>query len=353
VAVTKPTRHLSLVMPGALGPVDLMAPAQLPSLSNYARLLARGRHELFDATAAETALFRLFGVETQGQELPVAPLSYALESGHAPQGWCMCADPVLLVPGQTSLMLMADGAQIRLSMEEATALVTDLNRHFAELGLQFEAPSPEHWYVFSDWEQVRTTPLSQVRGRSVTGRLPEGDDGVRWNGILAELQMLLHGHGLNRQRAEKGLPQVNSVWFWGGGRMPPLPKADWERVWSDETLPMALARAAGVARADRPADGREWLARAEPGRHLLLLGDLAGQLPDIPQGAWAEVMARMETAWWGPLFQAMRNGELESLYLYPLNGRRYVIDRKAARRWWRRARPWPELLEAADYGQTD
>jgi hypothetical protein len=250
-------------------------------------------------------------------------------------------------------MLMADGARMRISAQEADTLVADLNRHFAELGLRFEAPSPQHWYVFSAQERVRTTPLSRVRGRSVTGRLPEGPDGVAWNSILAELQMLLHDHEINRQRADRGLPRVNSVWFWGGGRMPALPESDWTRVWSDETLPMALASAVGVARSDRPADGREWLQRAEPGRHLLLLDELAGQLPDIPQGAWAEVMARMEAAWWGPLFEALRRGRLDSLHLYPLNGQVYAIDRKAARSWWRRPRPWPRLLDAADYGQTD
>lgn len=352
--MAKPTRHLSLVMPGALGPVDLLAPAQLPPLPNYARLLARSRVQPFAAPNQEAALFRLFGMDSEAGRLPVAPLSYALESGIATDAWCMRADPVLMVPGQTSLMLMAVGAELRLSQEEAQAILLDLNHHFQELGLRFEAPTAAHWYVFADARQaVQTTPLSRVRGHSVTGQLPEGEDGVFWNGVLAELQMLLHDHPINQQRLDRGLPQVNAVWFWGGAKRPVIPASRWQRVWSGEGLARALAHAQGGAYADRPADAAEWLARAEPGRHLLLLDALEGELPDIPQASWGELMAAYESAWWQPLFRALRRGTLESLQIYPLNGRSYLIDYRAARRWWRRPQPWPSLLEAADYGQTD
>jgi hypothetical protein len=338
-------------MPGALGPVDLVAPAQIPPLPSYARLLARGQALTFAADSLEQALFRLFGIS--GDELPVAPLTYALEKGSAPEGWCMRADPVFMVPGQTSLMLMAEGGDLRLTLPEAQAMVDTLNRHFEELALRFEAPTPMHWYVFGQLERVETTPLSRVRGRSVTGRLPQGPDGVQWNGILAELQMLLHDHEVNRRRVASGLPQVNSVWFWGGGHPPQLANGGWRQVWSDQSLPMALAQAAGSARADRPADGHEWLARAEPGHHLLVLDDLEAYLPDISQDAWCETMTALERDWWEPLFLALRRGALEALDLYPLDGRVYRVDRRSVRRWWRRPRPWSSLLEQADYGQTD
>ena len=351
--MAKQTRHLTLVMPGALGPVDLVAPAQLPRLKHYALLLSRSRPQPFAADSLEQALFHLCGFPTSSSELPVAPLTYALESGTRPDGWCMRADPVFMVPGQTSLMLMADGRELQLSMSEAQAIVDSLNRHFDEAALRFEVPTPSHWYVFSDLERVETTPLSRVMGCSVTGRLPQGPDGVGWNGVLAELQMLLHDHEVNRQRAASGRPLVNSVWFWGGGHYPQLQGGNWQRLWSDRSLPQALALALGVPRSDRPADAAEWLARAEAGRHLLLLNHLEPQLPDIPQAAWSDAMERLERDWWGPLFLALRQGRLASLDLYPLDGRVYHIDRQAVRRWWRRARPWPSLLEYADYGQAD
>jgi len=351
VAVAKPTRHLSLVMPGALGPVDLLAPAQLPPLPHLARLLARGQSSPFSADTLEQALFRLFDHESN--ELPVAPLSYALETGSESGEWCMRADPVLLVPGQTSLMLMASGRELQIAPDEAQTVVSDLNKHFSELQLRFEAPTPQHWYVFGPMEAVETTPLSRVRGRSVTGRLPQGADGVRWNGVLAELQMLLHDHPVNRARVERGAPQLNSVWFWGAGRLPQLDRGDWTRIWSGRSLPMALAHACGIKRADRPVDAGEWLSQAEPGRHLLVLDELEPYLPDIPQEAWGRVMARLERDWWQGLWQALRRGELDSLCLYPLDGRAICIDRKGVRRWWRRPASWASLLKAADYGQTD
>ena len=54
--MVKQTRHLSLVMPGALGPVDLVAPAQLPRLPHFARLLARSQAQAFAADSLERAL---------------------------------------------------------------------------------------------------------------------------------------------------------------------------------------------------------------------------------------------------------------------------------------------------------
>lgn len=353
MAVGKPTRHLSLLMPGALGPVDLMDPAQLPPLPAFSRLIARADQAAFFPLSTEAALCRLFALDVDEEQLPVAPITYALETGQSRVDWCMRADPVFLVPGQNSLMLMADGRELQLGAEESRDLIAELNRHFTESGLRFEAPNAEHWYVFADRQRVRTTPLSQVRGRSLTGRLPEGEDGVYWNAVLAELQMLLHGLNVNFHRASVNLPQVNSLWFWGAGRMPDVPVGQWTRVWSHDALLMGLADASGVARADLPADGSEWLARAEAGSHLLVVDALSSQLPDIPQAAWSTVMQALEPMWWQPLFQALRSGRLDSLSLYPLNGQVYRLDRGAARRWWRRSLPWSRRLEISDYAQAN
>ena len=48
--------------------------------------------------------------------------------------------------------------------------------------------------------------------------------------LLNEVQVLLHQHPLNAARQTRGLPPVNSVWFWGAGRLPapgPSPTAAW------------------------------------------------------------------------------------------------------------------------------
>ncbi|MBD3669270.1 MAG: hypothetical protein HUJ29_00725 [Gammaproteobacteria bacterium] len=339
-------RHLSLLVPGALGPLDLMDPAQLPTFKTFSRLLGRG-----DITPApgglEALLFERFRFMNPHSELPVAALTYAMEKGIEPDGWCMRADPAFLVPGRTSLMMMGDGADLGLQPDEVDAVLTSLNQHFAEDGLRFEATTSNHWYVFGPEQEIQTHPLSEVMGLAVQQHLPQGRDGLRWHGVLAEVQMLLHSHPVNQTRSQRGLPQLNSLWFWGAGRMPVLPGGLWQSMWSDASLPAAMALAASVPRQPCPADAEEWLEKAESGSHLILLESFIRLLPDMSPEAWAEVMSDLEVRWWQPLWRALRRGRLQSLSLYPVSGQAYYLTPGLARRWWRRPVRLHSLLETA------
>jgi hypothetical protein len=51
--------------------------------------------------------------------------------------------------------------------------------------------------------------------------LAGGADRGVWLRLQSEAQMLLHDHPVNRERAARGWPPLNSLWFWGGGALPP------------------------------------------------------------------------------------------------------------------------------------
>src|SRR6266516_108636 len=58
--------------------------------------------------------------------------------------------------------------------------------------------------------------------------------------------MVLHSHAVNEAREARGEPAVNSVWFWGGGRVPRVATERWHSVSADEPLALGLARAAAM-----------------------------------------------------------------------------------------------------------
>lgn len=348
--MAKSARHLSLVVPGLLGPVDLMDPAQLPSLPSLSLLLRRSKKSLSTDKTLEALLFSLFQVCGYDEHLPVAPLTYRVDAEAGFSGWCMRADPVYMVAGQNSLRVMASGAAMQLTEAEAEAIGRSLNQHFAPQGVRFETPDAHRWYCFSEQhQQLLTTSLRQVQGRPVQALLPAGEDGVFWNGILAEAQMLLHQHEVNQVRAQKGLPQMNSLWLWGQGEVPSVASNNWEQVWANEPLAVSLAHATSVASASPPETASDWLAQAEEGNHLLILEHLIPALPDLSQDMWSHFSEAVELLWLQPLLRALQQKQLGSLSLYPEDGHVYQLTRTGVRRFWQRPLSLLCQLQQSDY----
>lgn len=348
--MAKSARHLSLIVPGLLGPVDLIDPGQLPSLPSLSLLLRRSKKSASSAATLEDLLFSLFQLSPHVDHLPVAPLSYQVDGGSDFSGWCMRADPVYMVAGQNSLRIMASGEAMQLTQAEAEAIGDSLNRHFEPQGVRFETSQAHRWYCFSDGhQQLITTSLRQVQGRAVQAHLPAGEDGVFWNSILAEAQMLLHQHEINQARAQKGLAQVNSLWLWGQGEVPAVASNNWEQVWANEPLAVSLAHATSVASASAPETASEWLAQAEEGNHLLILEHLVPALPDLSQDMWSGFSEAVELRWLEPLLRALQHKQLGSLSLYPEDGHVYQLTRTGLRRFWQRPLELLGQLQQSDY----
>ena len=84
-------------------------------------------------------------------------------------------------------------------------------------------------------------------GDDLARHLPEGENAQRWRGLLNEAQVILHKHPLNTERAQRGLPPVNSLWFWGAGMLPEWVRTTSTQVFSDDEIVVALARLAKVS----------------------------------------------------------------------------------------------------------
>jgi hypothetical protein len=330
-------------MPGLLGPQPVysqLSPADKPDLKLLEILLSRARVNHGPQKDWLAGLFRLFDLQSEKSEYPVAAVTAAYDGLDTTNGWWLRADPVYLQPDRTQAVLVASDA-LQLQAEESAALVETLNQHFAADGWHFHAPHPQRWYLRLDAaDAIATTPLHEVMGQSVRPHLPHGDNQREWHGRWNELQMLLHNHEVNTQRAEAGKMPVNSVWFWGEGKLPPGGSAPWDQVYSNDAVVRALALFCDVECAPLVEFDPDTLQ----GRCLLVMTDCYAMVQDKDAFGWLECLQSMQTRYLSPLISSLRSGDINSLNLIPVNGYAYQLKRKHLRRWWQRRRSLETFL---------
>lgn len=338
----KTVRAMTLVVPGLLGPLPgADAPGfPRPTAPAAERLLARGRRASMDAESYETVLCGQFGLHDPAESLPVAAITRLADTGERNAACWLRADPVHLRADQDRLILFDDQA-LHIQPEEAGALLARLeNLYGNEADWHLEAPVANRWYLRCERAAgLRTTPLSQVIGHPVGPHLPRGANATHWHTLLNEIQMLVHEADVNLVREAQGRPTINSVWFWGAGRLPQVPATGWRGVWSDDPLATGLASLTGVAHCAAPASAAQWLMEAEPGAHLVALDNLKTAVSYGDVEAWVERVQHLEEAWLAPLAQALGRGRLRELEIQPCNGYCYRLGRGGVWRLWRRSRP--------------
>ncbi|MEO8808697.1 MAG: phosphoglycerate mutase [Rhodanobacter sp.] len=205
--------------------------------------------------------------------LPAAAITRDFLVGDASDAGWLSADPAWVQPDMTGARLVACG-RLQLDLTEAQALAAPLQPVFADADMELLVSSPDRWHVrlppdvalpdFVDPEQAMGEDLSQ--------HLPAGAQGRKWRVLINEIQVLLHQHPLNTQRRARGVPPVNSLWFWGGGHLPSSMHSILRGAISDDVLVRALAARAGIAQHGLDAQA---IASASPG-WLLDLQDLPG-----------------------------------------------------------------------------
>ncbi len=185
---------------------------------------------------------------------PAAALTRALDAGDAPLHAWLRADPAHIRPDMTGARVLAIG-ELGLSPADAASLLEPLRPLFGDAGFPLSAPVPSRWYLALPAEARLPdfAPPEAVLGDDLFNHLPEGPEGRRWRALLNEAQILLHQHPLNAARAAAGLPTVNSLCFWGFGRLPDHVRTPHAAVFGDDPLLRALAARAGVPVAEEGA----------------------------------------------------------------------------------------------------
>ncbi len=256
---------------------------------------------------------------------PVAALTRQLDAGDAGGDTWLRADPARIAPDMHGARMLAWGEALELIAEDTAQLLPALKPLFGDAGFLLDAPQPSRWYLRLPREAKvpAFAPVQDVLGDDLFDHLPQGEQGRRWRALLSEAQVLLHNHPWNAQRVAQGKPPVNSLWFWGGGRLPEAVQTHYRQVRSPDALLRALAAAAGVVSAQEAGQVDALIDL----RHLRNLDRLC-----------AEALQ--------PLLQALDRRELAALTLDFEDGAQFRIARGQRWRWWRR--PLRRLHEAAD-----
>jgi len=341
-------RAFQILVPGLFWPDFKDArPYDGLTLPGLERLLARARIRTQTVTGVEGWRMAAWGFGSESA--PVAALlaqAAGLDTGT--RAW-MCADPVGLQARGVELFLTA-GSRLGISRSEAEALLETLNRFFAVDGLTFHAVAPDRWVVeLAETPAMTTTPLSAAHGRAIDALLPKGEAARDWIRRLNEAQMLLHDHPVNAARETAGRPTVNSVWFWGAGRLSPPSARPADRVYTDDLLGSALAGAADVAVEPLPDAAQTVLGAAS--REAVLLDfsacTRAAEAGDVD--AWRAALQSLDLHCLSPALTALSAGMIDRVVLTGITGRRCLearLSRLDLLRFWRRRQAFGPGLHA-------
>ena len=266
------------------------------------------------------------------EEFAVAPFMHLADTGERDAEFYFRADPVHLAPDRDQLVMLPLSV-LQVQMEEARALAETFNRTYGAEGYRLETPYPERWYLRVPMPlRCVTHEPAKVAGGSVFECMPQGEDGRRLRQFMNEVQMLFFEHPLNQAREMSGKPAINSLWFWGGGRLPETPITGPDRVWSDISLVTGLARFAG-------SDCLAWPGRlditSESGKQLIAINCTTD-----------EELTQLEKQVAVPLLRALRQTQIRELLIYPGNRKSYRITFALLKRFWRLRRPLPDILRA-------
>ncbi len=315
-------RHL--FVPGLLGPMPGLAGADLPALPVLEQLLARA-DRLVEPVGYAAGLFALFGIDTPaGTDLPTAAVSFLADTGEAPAGFLLHADPLQMIPDRDRLLAF-DLDDDPLDGDEIAQVVRAFNVHFNDDGVYLHSSPTGRIYLHCDQApSIQTHPLSAVIGRSLDHFLPNGGDRRWWRGLLNETQMLFHGLDLNHAREVGGRPMLGGLWFSGGGVLPPEGQGPVARLVGD----CVLARGLLALRNGVGGDGL--IVEHAPGRAVTR----------ADPAAWLQAIAGLEDRLSGWL------KDCEALHVHPGNGTVYRWQARSAWRLWRRKRPLLSCLDA-------
>lgn len=287
-----------------------------------AALLRRAERRDGWPTGAAARLLARCGCAYDG-EPPLAPLCCLADGGDPADAYWLRADPVHLAADQDKLYLSATAETLAITQEEATLLAQEFNTLFQPDGWQLIPLTATRWYLRCDHVPAITATAPQAAlARDIRPLLPKGADAMAWHAMLNEVQMLFHASDVSARRAARNLPAINSLWPWGGGRLPQRCDVPWQRVYADDCVARGLAVLGGRPWSPLPADLGTVLDGDTP---ALVVFDAHG-------GDWA----LLERDWLVPLRAALRSGRLDSLVLHlPGTGASYRLDRTLLRRWWR------------------
>ena len=286
-----------------------------PRLPNLERMLARATRG--ESRHTHEVLAGLFGLDAAAVQ--PGPFMRLADGGIEDDGYWLRADPVHLAPDRDQLVLMP-ASVLEVQKQELEALAKAFDGVYSAEGwrLEFSAAGRGYLRAPRPLDLLTHDPQAFVGG-PVLEAMPTGTDSKLLKQLMNETQMLFHTHAVNTAREEADRPTINSLWCWGGGRLPVKTGQSPGRTVTGLPLVQGLAIWAG----------RDAMLPAVGAHHVE--GDLIALAADDLEG--------MDRDRFGPLFAQVKSGDLRSLDIHLEGVGDFAFGSAAARRFWRRPRP--------------
>jgi len=122
--------------------------------------------------------------------------------------------------------IMIDYSSDEISTKEAEELIFAVNKHFQTSDISFySGVSYRHCMVWKNGPLgLGLVPPHDILEKKISPYLPKGEFGKILLQMMQESFEFLKDHPVNKARIAKGLKPANSIWLWGEGKKPAIPK---------------------------------------------------------------------------------------------------------------------------------
>ncbi len=301
--------HLQLVLPGALTQLRNAGEQSSATLVNWLRTGRRQRlwqpDELPMARLDpwQQALLHALPPAIRSHGLASATMMLRGEGGPWVPGSCLHVEPVHLQAGMDDLRLVWPPP---VTAEEQAALFDSLQPLLAVSGFDLHLSLTGvvgRWYAVHQQQLALETysPRAGYANR-LFDIMPQGTDGAQLRRLMTEAQMLLHDHPVNQRRAQRGLPVLNALWFWGAAPLTLVTQPAAQRVLSNSPYVQGLCEHLHMTCWPLPDDATA--ALSVDADELLVV---------VPSDNDAGMV---ETHWLQPLNHAVQQGQVGMLDIY-------------------------------------
>ena len=199
----------------------------------------------------------------------------------------------------------------------------------------------DQWFVSSKNKiTIETTPLVDAVGRNVNFILPTGKDSSQWKQVLTEAQMLMHTHEINVQREDAGQQIINSLWFYGSGKLP-VSDSKVTTICSNDDLYRGLSRYIKCHYMERPDSVGNYqddlLIQKKGAINLLHISELENLTHYSDVSMWLEKLTQTLDDWIYPLIKFANKNNIK-VTLYACNEKKYQFKKYDSLKFWRQGK---------------
>lgn len=305
-------RSLTIFIPGLFGAGNAY-PDDFPNVPALHWFTNKSRYYSVTRNSFSYSLCELFGLKGNNQnDQPIASLSRLIDSNQLSDGAWLRVDPAHISPDGNRLKL-TDSTQFKITQHDALELAAEINNLLKPYDLELEVPCPTRWYLrIKEDLNLKTTPIDSVVGQDILPFMPKIDDKINLVQLINDIQMTLHALPINIKREEEKKIPINSVWFWGYGKLPDILERNWSFVFSDEILAEGLAMLSATPFSKLPK-GFDDINNKSDYLNLIVVSDFVKFRYCYEFDEWVEMLMCYEINWFTPLFEALKRKEIDEI----------------------------------------